>query len=139
MPWRNWPDLRRDYDALFITYNRPKISEGTDLIYEGITTIIAPITGTVKHIRRNWPDLRRDYDQRLFAEYARHQNGEGTDLIYEGITTFCKYTLFCGIKHFLEGTDLIYEGITTNSSFAFTGRSWEGTDLIYEGITTSVI
>jgi hypothetical protein len=62
--------------------------EGTDLIYEGITT--EALSG------------RR--------VTGRHSS-EGTDLIYEGITTQgCSPP---GNIPEAEGTDLIYEGITT--------------------------
>jgi hypothetical protein len=60
--------------------------EGTDLIYEGITT-------------------KTNIRQLNFAEHL-----EGTDLIYEGITTWLPLSISIWNK---EGTDLIYEGITT--------------------------
>jgi hypothetical protein len=63
------------------------MKEGTDLIYEGITTL----DKLVSKIRVQF---------------------EGTDLIYEGITTPYYKGLFVPLLT-LEGTDLIYEGITT--------------------------
>jgi hypothetical protein len=62
--------------------------EGTDLIYEGITTF----QGTLS----------------LCSIYSK---AEGTDLIYEGITTSVFVLVDPAFKK--EGTDLIYEGITT--------------------------
>jgi hypothetical protein len=67
---------------------KPLRREGTDLIYEGITT---------NRVNR-LPGLP-------FA-------GEGTDLIYEGITTSYSSTGRI-VQPSSEGTDLIYEGITT--------------------------
>jgi hypothetical protein len=89
---RNWPDLRRDYDkTALLDFSNP--SEGTDLIYEGITTMGC----------------------QMFSNFFLLC--EGTDLIYEGITTIgssCNTTSSKAV----EGTDLIYEGITTLSLFS---------------------
>jgi hypothetical protein len=62
-------------------------AEGTDLIYEGITT--------------------------LRSAYSFSELQEGTDLIYEGITTTVCTSPVRRTPRLPEGTDLIYEGITT--------------------------
>jgi hypothetical protein len=66
--------------------------EGTDLIYEGITTpgfLFAPVSELLP-------------------------SAEGTDLIYEGITTTPHFHNPVAVLTLSgEGTDLIYEGITT--------------------------
>jgi hypothetical protein len=67
------------------------IIEGTDLIYEGITTTATSVLVV-----------------RLATNFQ-----EGTDLIYEGITTFGNMIRLFFAATLLEGTDLIYEGITT--------------------------
>ena len=56
-----------------------------DLIYEGITTMLAQIYAGLE-IRQNGPDLRRDYDLASPTLYT-HQSFVRMDLIYEGITT----------------------------------------------------
>jgi hypothetical protein len=91
-------------------------AEGTDLIYEGITTCV--VSASVVN--------------------SLSLQVEGTDLIYEGITTGC--LPYADTHKLKEGTDLIYEGITTGAAifcWVFVSSSnREGTDLIYEGITT---
>jgi hypothetical protein len=87
--------------------------EGTDLIYEGITTLL--FLG-------------------LFCLFFCCL--EGTDLIYEGITTLIVSALKRSNARINEGTDLIYEGITTAGWESGCMSNHEGTDLIYEGITT---
>ncbi len=59
---RNWPDYRRDYDLVISALLHAFISEEIDLITEGITTI-KPVSIIYIFISgRNWPDYRRDYD-----------------------------------------------------------------------------
>jgi hypothetical protein len=113
---RNWPDLRRDYDAscaslAFLYEKRPV--EGTDLIYEGITTRGALLIRT-GNLWRNWPDLRRDYDFGLCTllfviDGVNWRNWPDLRRDYDLIV----FLLLCPRLDPIEGTDLIYEGITT--------------------------
>ena len=59
---QNGPDLRRDYDALILTFGNATFIVRKDLIYEGITTNDNSFFGWTALPRQKGPDLRRDYD-----------------------------------------------------------------------------
>ena len=91
----NWPDLRRDYDILYVRWQShifyqewiDLIWEGIttcgtsgltyclvnlewiDLIWEGITTLVLVDSFAMMPRRVNWPDLRRDYDINSFVMF----------------------------------------------------------------------
>jgi hypothetical protein len=112
---RNWPDLRRDYDSTVKTFSlSTEIREGTDLIYEGITTGAAHLCCfrqffTMKELTWFTKGLRQTAKNRSLARICVKELTWFT----KGLRRIkCKPTLDSWHK---EGTDLIYEGITTSA------------------------
>ncbi len=84
-PWRNWPDYRRDYDAVSLTAAIKSLRKKLTWLQKGLRPLVPPWVGplvppkkltwlqkglrqflglyqVIYFLRRNWPDYRRDYD-----------------------------------------------------------------------------
>jgi hypothetical protein len=139
-------------------------TEGTDLIYEGITTnstrFNIKFLGYLKELTWFTKGLRRFVNTRCFVVLNIFWKeltwftkglrptvpsplpvGRGKELTWftKGLRHLWYNPAFAGSR--CEGTDLIYEGITTWRTTIKKQRLFaeEGTDLIYEGITTGTV